>query len=174
LQVCQARISSAARGAQGCADALGMLAEPGLQHHGIDRLAEALALARELAHNQIVPNILAWLALVAIAEGELEQASRYIRQSLADYARVFAGAGEGPMRDTQYRERPDFLETLIAAAHLLFQSYENSCIMAVTEQTTPGDAFYLWSPSLAGGQGHISNSRTADRTLAIADYFISA
>jgi len=81
-------------------------------------LQEALTFAQELAHSQIVPNILAWLALVAVAEGDLEQAGQYMQQSLDDYARIFVTGDEAQMRDTQYRERPDFLEALIAAAHL--------------------------------------------------------
>src|SRR5262249_40783932 len=70
------------------------------------------------AHSHVVPNIQAWLAMAAVAEGGLEQASQHARQSLDAYAHVFMIGDEAQMRATQYRERPDFLEALIAAAHV--------------------------------------------------------
>jgi predicted ATPase/transcriptional regulator with XRE-family HTH domain len=81
-------------------------------------LQEALNLAQELGHSQIVPNVLTWLALVAVAESDLDHASQYVQQSLDDYTRRFVMGHEAQMRDTQYRERPDFLEALIAAAQV--------------------------------------------------------
>jgi predicted ATPase/transcriptional regulator with XRE-family HTH domain len=79
-------------------------------------LQEALALAQELAHNQLVPNILAWLAILAVTEGDTDTAGRLLHQCLDDGARMIAAGNQ--MRDTQYHERPDFLETVIAVAHL--------------------------------------------------------
>lgn len=81
-------------------------------------LMEALTMADEVGHVMIVPNIQAWLALVAMAENDLQHVAAIVEQSLDGYAALFVRSSTIEARDTQYINRPDFIEALIAVARV--------------------------------------------------------
>jgi predicted ATPase/class 3 adenylate cyclase len=88
-------------------------------------LQEALAVSNDARAEHLTPNIHAWLAHLAVSEGNLYEADVHLRASLEGYRNFYreileAQKDRGRMtkEDVELPVRPDFLDVLLAAARV--------------------------------------------------------